>query len=77
MCLCVYGVSVCVNHVCVFRKTERACMILILLVPDKMPLGFDGLTSFPLLSLGPGRPGPLWNAGTCCYQPSLDLLGEP
>lgn len=63
------------NHVCVFRKTELAYMILLILI--RMPLGIDGLTSFPLLSLGPGHPGPLWNVGTCCHQPSLDLLGQP
>lgn len=31
------------------------------------------LCPFPL----PGHPGPLWNAGTCCHQPCLDLLGQP
>lgn len=30
--VCVYGVSVCVHHACVFRKLKHACMTLLLLV---------------------------------------------
>lgn len=72
--VCVYGVSVCSSRMCVQKAQARLHDPP---APGRMPLGMDGLTSFPLLSLGPGCPGPLWNAGICCHQPSLDLLGQP